>query len=329
MGVPSGLGASLGLKRETVFGTYVAPDLFFEFDSESMGRKPNYLSSTGLKAGLMAPPVGRHKPTTRSAPGSVKMKVPNKGFGRWLDLLHGNVVTPEKIEATPAYKQLHKIGMSAPLGKSATMQIGKPAVGGTVQPFSYVGMKILEATLSCDVGAELMADLSLNARDELTAEALATPSYPTGLTSFDFVGGEVAVAADTLGLVPSASVTIPLAQKTDRFGLNKSALAAEPLPNDYLRPTGKLSMEFFGLTQFNHFVNCDAAKVVLNFEGAVIAGANKERLKITMPFCHFVGDSPQVSGPDVVMVDFPFEAYGSGGSEAPVEIEYVSVDATL
>jgi hypothetical protein len=277
----------------------------------------------------MAPPVSRHKPTTRSAPGGLTMKVPNKGFGRFLDLLHGNVVTPEKIEATAAYKQLHKIGTTAPLGKSLSMQIIKPDTAGVLQPFSYVGTKITEMTLSCDVGAELMAALSLNARDETTAEAYVAANYPAGLASFDFVGGEVAVNADTLGLVPSAAFTIPLAQKTDRFGLNKSALAAEPLPNDYLRPTGKLSMEFFGLTQFNHFVNCDAAKVVLNFEGAVIAGANKERIKVTMPFCHFVGDSPQVSGPDVVMVDYPFEAYGSGGSEAPVEVEYVSVDSTL
>jgi hypothetical protein len=328
MGIPSGLGASLGAKRETVFGTYVAPDAFYEFDSETMGRKPNYLSSTGLKGGLMAPPVNRHKPTTRSAPGGVTMKVPNKGFGRWLDLLHGNVVTPEKIEATAAYKQLHKIGLTAPIGKSLTMQVGKPDVTGTVQPFSYVGTKITELTLSCETGAELMASLSLNARDEILSEPLATPNYPAGVASLDFVGGEVKVAEDVLGIVPSASCTIPLPLKVDRFGLNKSALAAEPLPNDYIKPNGKISMEFFGLTQYNHFINCDTVKVVLNFEGAVIAGANKERLKVTLPYSHFIGDAPQVGGPDILIPDFPFEAFGSG-AEAPVEIEYVSVDSTL
>lgn len=327
MGIPSGLGAQLGAKRETVFGTYVAPDLFYEFDSETMSRQPNFLQSTGLKAGLMAPPVGRHKPTTRSASGDVNMKVPNKGFGRWLDLLHGNVVVPEKIEATAAYKQLHKIGLTAPLGKSLTVQIGKPDVTGTVRPYSYVGSKITQLVLSCALGAELMAAISLNARDEATAEALAAASYASGLASLDFTGGEVKVAEDVMGIISDASCTIPMPQKVDRYGLNKSALAAEPLPNDYIKPSGNMTMEFNGLTQFNHFLNCDTVKVVLNFEGAVIAGPNKEKLQITLPYCHFVGASPQVGGPDVVEVQYPFEAFGSG-AEAPVEIEYVSVDTT-
>lgn len=328
MGIPSGLGAQLGAKRETEFGKYVAPDAFYEFDSETLQRQNNYLTSTGLRAGRMAAPVGRHKPTTRSATGDITMKVPNKGFGRWLDLLHGNVVVPEKIEAGTAYKQIHKIGTSAPIGKSLTVQIGKPSVDGTVEPFSYVGSKITQMVLSCAVGAELMAAISLNARDEVTAEGLAAASYPTGLTSLDFVGGEIKVAADTLGIVSATSLSIPLPQKVDRFGLNKSALASEPLPNDYMRPTGNMTMEFLGLTQFNHFVNCDAVKVVLNFEGALIAGANKEKLQLVMPACHFTGASPQVGGPDVIEVQYPFEAFDNG-TETPVEAEYVSVDSTL
>lgn len=328
MGTPSGLGAQLGAKAESAFGTYIAPDAFYEFDSETLGRKPNYLTSSGLRAGRMAGPVGRHKPTTRAAAGDIVMKVPNKGFGRWLNLLHGNVVTPEKIEAGPAYKQVHNIGTSAPIGKSLTVQVGKPDVAGVVQPFSYPGTKITQLQLACETGAELMATLSLNARDEVTGEALAVASYPSGITSLDFTGGEVKVGADTLGIVDSANLTIPLPMKLDRFGLTKSALAAEPLPNDYIKPTGSLSMEFFGLTQFNHFVNCDAVKVVLNFEGATIAGANKEQLKLEMPACHFVGDSPQVSGPDVLKVAFPFEVYDNG-TEAPVIATYVSVDTAL
>jgi hypothetical protein len=328
MGIPSGLGAQAGAKRETVFGTFVAPDAFYEFDSETMARQPNYLTSTGLRSGRMAAPVGRHKATTRSATGEITMKVPNKGFGRWLDLLHGNVVVPEKIEATAAYKQLHKIGASAPIGKSLSLQIGKPDVAGVVQPFSYPGSKITQMVLSCDLGAELMAAISINARDEVTAEALAAASYPSGLASLDFVGGEVKVAEDVLGIVSAASLTVPLPMKVDRYGLNKSALAAEPLPNDYQRSTGNMAMEFLGLTQLNHFYNCDTVKVILNFEGAVIAGANKEKLKLTMPASHFIGASPQVGGPDVLTVQYPFEAFDNG-TEAPVEAEYVSIDSAL
>jgi Phage tail tube protein len=328
MGIPSGLGAQLGAKRESVFGTYVAPDAFYEFDAETLSRQPNYLTSTGLRANRMAPPVARHKPTTRSASGEVTMKVPTKGFGRWLDLLHGNVVTPEKIGASTAYKQVHNIGTSAPIGKSLTVQVGKPDVAGVVQPFSYPGTKVTQLALTCETGAELMAALSLNARDEVTGEPLATASYPTGIASLDFVGGEVKVGADSLGIVGSAGLTVPLPMKTDRFGLNKSALAAEPLPNDYIKPTGQMAMEFFGLTQLNHFYNCDSVKVTLLFEGATISEANKEKLELVVPAAHFVGASPQVGGPDVLSVQYPFEAYDNG-TEAPVIATYVSADTTL
>jgi len=328
MAIPSGLAAQLGIKTEEAFGTYKVPDMFFEFDSETLTRQQQYLTSTGLKAGRMAAPVLRHKPTTRSGTGDVVMKVPNKGFGRWLNLLHGNVVTPAKQGSTAAYKQVHAIGTSAPLGKSLTCQVGKPDVTGTVQPFSYIGTKITQAVFSCDTGAELMATLSLNARDVVTAEALAVASYPTGITSFDFVSGEIKVGADTLAIVPSANLTIPLPQKVDRFGLGSGALAAEPLPNDYIRPTGSMSMEFSGLTQYNHFTNCDSVKVVLGFTGATIAESFKETFKIEMPAVHFTGDTPQVGGPDILIPDWSFEVFDNG-TEAPISIEYMSVDATL
>jgi Phage tail tube protein len=328
MGVPSGLGAQLGAKRETVFGTFVVPDAFYEFDSESLALQPNYLTSTGLRAGRMAPPAARHKKTTRLASGDITMKVPTKGFGRWLDLLHGNVVTPEKIGAGTAYKQVHNIGTSAPLGKSLTVQIGKPDVAGVVQPLSYPGAKVTQLALSCATGAELMATLGISARDEVPSEALATASYPTGIESLDFVSGEVKVGADTLGIVGSAGLTIPLPMKTDRFGLNKSALAAEPLPNDYIKPMGTMAMEFLGLTQLNHFYNCDNVKVVLLFEGSVVSEANKAKLELVVPAAHFVGASPQVGGPDVLGVEYPFEAYDNG-TEAPVIATYVSADTAL
>jgi hypothetical protein len=328
MGIPSGLGAQLGAKRESAFGTYAVPDAFYEFDNETMGRQHNYLTATGLRAGRMAGPVGRHKPTTRSAPGGVVMKVPNKGFGRWLDLLHGNVVTPTKIEAGTAYKQEHNIGTSAPIGKSLTVQIGKPDVAGVVQPFSYLGTKITQLDLACETGAELMATLALNARDEVIGEALAAASYPSGISSLDFTGGEIKVAEDTLGIVNSANLSIPLPMKVDRYGINKSALAAEPLPNDYIKITGGLAMEFFGLTQLNHFYNCDTVKVILKFEGAVIAGPNKEKLELVLPASHFIGASPQVGGPEILAVQYPFEAFDNG-TEPPLAATYVSVDTAL
>jgi hypothetical protein len=328
MATPSGLSAQLGAKAETTFGTYVAPDAFYEFDSETLQRQNQYLTSTGLRAGRMAAPVGRHKNTTRSASGDINMKVPNKGFGRFLNLLHGNVVTPTKVGPSLAYLQTHNIGTTAPIGKSLTVQVGKPDTAGTVQPFSYLGAKITSAQFSCATGAELMAQLSLNAQDEVTSKSLATASYPSGLASLDFTGGSVSIGSDTLAIITDASLTVPLPQKLDRYGLGTGALAAEPIPNDYIRPTGSLTMEFNTLTQYNHFVNCDTVEVVLDFKGAVIETSYNEELKFDMKACHFTGATPQVGGPDILTAQFPFEVYDDG-TNAPIICTYQSIDTTL
>ena len=74
------------------------------------------------------------------------------------------------------------------------------------------------------------------------------------------------------------------------------------------------------------FAACVA--VILLFEGATISETNKEKLELVVPAAHFVGASPQVGGPDVLSVQYPFEAYDNG-SEAPVIATYVSVDSTL
>jgi hypothetical protein len=328
MALPTGLASQLGVKAESTYGEFKTPAAFYEFDSETLSRNQNYLTSTGLRAGRMGRPVGRHKPTTRGVAGDIVMKVPTIGFGTWLNLLHGETVTPEKIGTSTAYKQIHKLGSSWPAAKSLTAQIGVPGVDGNVIPFSFLGTMLTQLALSCDTGAELMATLSCNAKDVVTSEALATPSYPAGITSFDFTGGEIKVASDTLGIIPSASVNLPLPLKVDRFGIGSGATAAKPLPNDYFTPTGTFNMEFLGTTQYSHFVNCDTVKVILNFEGAVIAEGNKQKLKIEMPACHFTGDMPQVGGPDVVMVDEPFEAYDNG-TEPITTIEYVSIDTAI
>jgi len=331
MAIPTGLGASLGLKKESSYGTYVAPTLFLPFDSESFSRQQNRTDATGgFRAGRSVPLVGLDRLTTRSAGGEFTVKGWNKGLGSIFNLMHGNTVTPEKIGASTAYKQIHKLGENNNIaGKSLTIQVGIPDIEGTVQPFSYIGSKITNLGISIATGGELMLTPTIASKDEVTAEALASPSYAAGLKPFVFTDGELTVASDSLPIVGSADISIPMAMKTDRFGLNKSALAAEPIgPNDWVQASGSATMEFKGLTQYNHFTAADEVKVVLIFEGAVISESNKEKLKIEMPACKFTGTSPSISSPDVVEVSFPFSVFDNG-TEAPITIEYVSADTTI
>lgn len=324
----SGIGAQLGYKAESVYGTPVTVDTFCEFDSESLTRQQQFLSSTGLRAGRLSPSIKRHNATTRGAGGNLALKVPTKGFGPWVNLLHGNTVTPVQQAATTAYLQTHNIGTSSPKGKSMTVQVGKPSTNGTVNPFTYQGCKLTSATFSCDLGAELTASLDIDAQDVVTATALATASYPTGVGSFDFTEGTVLMAGSSVGLVSSFSLSVPMPMKTDRYGISGSALKAEPLVNDYVRPTASLSLEFTDLTAYGYFTGGTEVAVNCKFEGATIASTYKETFEMTLAACKVVGESPTVGGPDVLSVTVPVEIYDDG-TNPPVVIKYISTDTTL
>lgn len=324
----AGIDAQLGFKTETTYGTPVTVDTFAEFDSESLTRQQQFLSSTGLRAGRRSPSIKRHAATTRGVGGNISMKVPTKGFGKWLNLLHGNTVTPAQQAATTAYLQTHNIGTTPTKGKSMTVQVGKPSTNGTVQPFTYQGCKLTSATFSCDLGAELMASLDVDGQDVVTATALATASYPSGVGSFDFTEGTVTVGGSSIGLVSSFSLTCPIPLKTDRYGMAASALKAEPLDNDYLRPTANLALEFTDLAGYNMFANGTEVAVVCDFQGATIASTYKEQFKMTLAACKVVGETPTVGGPDVLSVTTPVEVYDDG-TNPPVKIEYQSTDTTL
>ncbi len=324
----AGIDASIGYKAETVYGTAVVVDTFSEFDSESLTRQQQFLSSTGLRAGRLSPSIKRHNSTTRGVGGNISLKVPTKGFGKWLNLLHGNTVTPVQQAATAAYLQTHNLGTTTPKGKSMTVQVGKPSTNGTVQPFTYTGIKTTSQTFSCDLGAELVASLDCDGQDVVTATALATPSYPTNVGSFDFTEGTVLMAGASVGLVSSFSLTVPMPMKTDRYGISATATKAEPLVNDYVRPTASLALEFTDLVAYNAFANGTEVAVTCDFQGAIIASTYKEQFKMTLAACKVVGDTPTVGGPDVLSVSVPVEVYDDG-TNPPVKIEYQSTDVTL
>lgn len=324
----AGIDGSLGYAPETVYGTGVTPTTFAEFDSETLTKQQQYLTSTGIRAGRLVPSIKRHNSTTRGGGGAISLKVPTKGFGPWLNMLHGNTITPAQQAATAAYLQTHNIGLSRPWGKSLTIQVGKPSTNGAVNPFTFVGCKVPSMTLSCDLGAELVASIDIDARDVTTATALAVPSYPTNVGSFDFTEGTVTMQGSDVGLVRSFSLTTPLPMKTDRYGLGTAGLKSQPIVNDYVRPTASVAIEFTDLVAYNYFANGTEVAVRCKFEGATIASTYKETLDMNLAACKIVGETPTVGGPDVLEINAPVEVYDDG-TNPPVAISYISTDATL
>ena len=325
MAIGAGLASQLGFKKETTYGTRVAPTAFYEYNSESVQLDRRRIMSRALRAGRTFQSSTRVASTTRSGAGSVTMEVVTKEFGRWLDMLHGNTVTPTQVGGTTAYLQTHNIGTSDP-NKSATVQVGKPGEAGTVHPFDYLGAMVTGYTFSCSVDDFLTASFDLDVQDRVTNQTLATASYPSALVSYDFHMATVSVngsgVADTFD---SFTLAGQLPRNVARYRLGSGQIKLQPITNDYTAATVTLGGAFKNLTNLALYDADTIFPVVVTFDSGVAAGAgNNYLIRFTMQNCQITGQDPVVGGPDTLSQDLAMNVLDDG-TNPPVKIEYQEI----
>lgn len=328
MAIPAGLGTQLGISTESTYGTYVAPTQFHRYTSESLRLTNEYVRTAGLGGQGLLQPESLHTKTTRQAGGDITFDVVDKGLGRWLNLLHGNTVTPAAMTGG-LWRQLHNIGTTAPTGKSATIQIGRPDVTGTSQPFSYLGCKVVNAVFTLAVNGVVSVTFTIDGQDETTSQTLATETLPAGAKAFSFQSASVEFDDVVLtDCVSAATVTIPLALKTDRMCLGNNGLKKEPIPNALMAPTIALTLEFTSLTQHTAFKNATRRKVELNCTGSTSSGTYSSALNFVANSTVATGQGPVVDGPDVLTQDITLEVLNNG-TATPLVVEYIAQDSAI
>lgn len=343
MATGSGLDAQFGFKNETTWGTAVTVDHFLEFNSESLSNEPTFLEPTGLRPGVKHKRSSRVRISRRTMTGDVTMEVATKGMGLlWKHLLgSGSGSTPTQIAATTAYRQIHTPGGF--VGFGLTMQIGRPEPSGTVRPFTYAGCKISSWEFSLTDSEVPTLMIAVDGRSEATATALATASYPSGSTVFDFSQATLTLggtASTTSGLTTvsggTAATTIirefnvrgetPMAN--ERFGLGNAGLKAEQLENDTPTITGTLTAEFNKTEFYDVFTAGTTQPMVLTLTGAIIEDTNAFTLQFLMPAVKIKAANPTVDGPDVVPMNIDYEAY-SDETNPVIQIVVISTDTAL
>lgn len=329
----SGISSQTGAKKETTYGTRAVPDTFFEFETEGFQLEKQYLESRQVRAGRFFQSGSRRVATTRGVVGSLAGEVPNIGFGLFLDLLHGNTVTPVQQTTTTAYLQTHNIGTSDP-GKSITLQVGKTETGGTVRPHDYLGVMADQVSFTCDAGDWLKFNIGWQGQDEDTTQALAVASYPTSLEGFNFQQCAVTVNGvvqngTTGSLVRSFGIELPFPRASDRYFLRSSPLKAKPILNDYTSGTGSLTFEYTDQVQYNLYKNATKVPIVVDFTSTTNAGVgNPFRITFTIAQAQFTGSTPVVSGPDLLTFEAPF-VITDNGTDPPLKVEYMSNTSTV
>lgn len=323
-----GLLTTFGCAEETVYGTSVAPDRWFEITTEALERKNTILRSNGLRSGAIhSRRSSRRVVSAQQGGGTFTMEVPTSGFGRLLKHALGGTPTVVQQGGTPAYLQTHAMGSNA--GKSLTVQkVIRDGANAVVQQFTHVGAKVLSVEFSISVDQLLLATVTLDGRKEEISTAVAAPTYPSN-KPFHF--GQVNVltlAGAAVAKVTNATIKIDRPQKTDGFYLGGAGLKSEPTENDFPMISGSLTAEFDSANKtalYDAFAADTALALVLTFTGAQISGIYNEFISFSIPAIHLGGETPKLGGPGVVSVTVPFEA-GWDGTNADMTVTYQSVD---
>lgn len=325
----TGQGTVLGLGEETTWGTFQTPDIFLDITEEGLEISPEEYQTKGLRgAGRAARPVDFDIETTRSAGGSFTVEVPTRGFGRVLKHTLGGTPTSAQQGATAAYK--HTIAIGTTDGKGLTVQKQfRDAASTLVATFSYLGCKITELAFSMAVGEVLMAEVTIDSKDEVTNQAAATASYLTNAGLLSFSGAALTWNGNPMGKVTDWSMSIKNALNTDGYYLGSSGTKGEQNVNGRIEITGEITAEVDALTYYNAWRSRTAPALVATFEGQTIASTYKEMLRFTCPAVRFGGETPKAGGPEIITVSVPYTAYTPTDGSSAVTAEYQTRDVTI
>jgi hypothetical protein len=234
----------------------------------------------------------------------------------------GAVAISTPTGGTATRDHLHTL--ADPFGQSLTVQVGRPDVAGVVQPFSYLGCKVAEWEFANSVDEILMLTLSLDGKDETTAQALAAASYPSSSELLTFVGATLSIGGAQYD-VSEVSIKGSNGLATERYFLRADTTKKEQIPAEMVEITAEVTGEFDGLTQYQRYTGGTTAALVAKWEGSTIEGSFKNTVQVTLPVCRVDGETPNVEGPEILEQSLTLKALFDGTQE-PIQLLYRTTD---
>jgi len=315
--VNSGIGGQLLFAPESTYGQ--AADLSttaypLEFNSETIELKKTIVQGQGIHSGGLHNRGARRVLTNYTVSGGVTVDLPTRYLNPLLWLMFGSKANAAAqltavTDDTGAYSATHAPGSMK--GISGTFQKGVPSVDGSApNPFTYVGMKVTDWTLSVTTGAIATLALTFDGRNELagtvgsapetgndglgsgtplnpTVPALATWNEATDNNVFHFreatlyTGGQLTTDATTgvttvsnqtvAGNIKSAEIKYAMKLDTSRYFLGSNGFKAEPIDNGYRDITGQFVVEWLNSeAMYSAFATDTPTTLELSFVGPEI-----------------------------------------------------------
>lgn len=305
-----GADGQIGWKTETTVGTAVTVDTFLPIRSENIKQNIEYLDTQTISARKV---LRKTKAGRKIIEGGFVTELPNTSIAALFKHMFGAVST------TGSGPYTHTYTPDDLTGDSLTIQVGRPATDDTVHPFTYAGCKIASWTIAANVGEIATLECSIIGMTETTATSLAVASYSSSWAPMVFTEASLTIAGSAANSVREVTLTGDNAiEARHRLG---SATSKQPLEIGLRDYSGTVVTDFDALTDYNRFVNGTEAALVLTFNNGT------QTLTITMNV-QFVGETPELSGFDLVAQTLPFRCISSTSDAAAITAVLVNSESS-
>jgi len=228
---------------------------------------------------------------------------------------------------------VHDIYPSGVLPEGLAVEVGRTGVAGGT--FTYRGMKVNQLALNCSVGEPLTATFSFLGKTETATQANPTAVTSTSISSLNpLTFDEGAILQDgTAQEVQGFSLTINNNLIEDKGNLGSAQRAQIPR-SGFRDVTGSLNLEFDDLGMYNKYVNGTETALKLTFTADDLAVAGQAYLlQIDCPRVVFTGETPTVSGPDLIFHDMPFialyQSSNTDGFQDEIRFRAISTETSV
>ncbi len=192
MAIPSGLGSQMGISTEMTYGTTWRRRHSSGFQNESLRLTKNYIRNFELGGQALVQAESLHAATTRDGWRRRRVLGARQGHGEVAEPAARQHGHPDGGDGLAVPADACDRAVTSPTGKSATIQIGKPDVTGTAQPFSYLGCKVTNMVFTLQRDGVVTVSVTIDAQDEVTNQTLAVSDVPDfGAALFNFISASV------------------------------------------------------------------------------------------------------------------------------------------
>ncbi|WP_062516488.1 phage tail tube protein [Demequina gelatinilytica] len=338
------LDCSIGVKKESVYGTPVVVDRFLEFTEESLEDSTEYGQGEGMRPGQRGARLDRRVVNKIDAGGSITDEAKTKGLGLLLEAGLGGTPTNVETSDSGVYQQVHTLTKGA--HPSYTLQKGIPKLDGSgVETYTFPGSQASSIEFDASANDILKVSLEWMCREVLRDVAYAAPSYPVDAELFHLTHAALTFSDGTL-TVPTttalASITgaatatartvnVKIEQGLDGEGWNIGGQGRRTRANVVGRATvsGSAEFEFDNEEMADAYLDQTTLSLVLTFtHPSTIGSSSNPVLQIVIPAIRLEGAVPTSAGGDVITVSADYTALEDGTNEM-IYVVYRTDDTTV